>query len=373
MPTAPVDDKGTVLYYEDTGAPSGSSDYITLVLIHGTCFHSAIYRPLIPFAGERNLRLLLLNLRDYPGSTPLSEEEIDGLRGPSVDVQDRTLRDRGLEIAAFCRWFIETEKIPPVRESVTPEGVRARVGGLSILSWSGGNCTTVAMFAHVDKIPEETRRLFDTHLRSFILYDPSATTIGRPRPAGLTALKSNPTAPVDVQVADLAVAVASYYPVFTFPDRIEPMPDYPTRQPLHLSADAVDPKYIPTTTKMPPEVLRSVTHPPVMAQNQHLLWSLSHAVYRENLRRALYDCRFDFAGGGGGAGEKAWPALPVHVVWCDMSVGDCLWASVVIHALYEEADPERRRRVEFHKLEGANHFVHWEEPERFVEFLASIV
>ena len=40
MPTAPVDSDGSVLYYEDTGAPDGSKDYTTLVLIHGTCFHS---------------------------------------------------------------------------------------------------------------------------------------------------------------------------------------------------------------------------------------------------------------------------------------------------------------------------------------------
>lgn len=38
MPQAPVNDK-TVLYYEDTGAPAGSSDYITIILIHGLTFH----------------------------------------------------------------------------------------------------------------------------------------------------------------------------------------------------------------------------------------------------------------------------------------------------------------------------------------------
>ena len=42
MPTAPVDNTGTVLYYEDSGAPAGSTDYVTLVLIHGTCFHGGM-------------------------------------------------------------------------------------------------------------------------------------------------------------------------------------------------------------------------------------------------------------------------------------------------------------------------------------------
>ena len=51
--TIPVDERGTVLYYEDTGAPvppnsgpgdahpdPGDSDYLTVVLIHGSLFHS---------------------------------------------------------------------------------------------------------------------------------------------------------------------------------------------------------------------------------------------------------------------------------------------------------------------------------------------
>ena len=40
MPTAPVDDKGTVLYYEDTGVPNGLPYYLTIVLVHGLTFHS---------------------------------------------------------------------------------------------------------------------------------------------------------------------------------------------------------------------------------------------------------------------------------------------------------------------------------------------
>ena len=40
MPIAPVDTRGSVLYYEDSGVPNASTDYVTLVMVHGTCFHS---------------------------------------------------------------------------------------------------------------------------------------------------------------------------------------------------------------------------------------------------------------------------------------------------------------------------------------------
>ena len=39
MPTVPVDDSGSVLYYEDSGAPEGSTSYLTVVLVHGLLFH----------------------------------------------------------------------------------------------------------------------------------------------------------------------------------------------------------------------------------------------------------------------------------------------------------------------------------------------
>ena len=38
MPTAPVDDAGNVLYYEDTGPVDGQA-YTTVVLFHGLIFH----------------------------------------------------------------------------------------------------------------------------------------------------------------------------------------------------------------------------------------------------------------------------------------------------------------------------------------------
>ncbi|KAH9851679.1 alpha/beta-hydrolase [Lenzites betulinus] len=371
MPTAPVDDKGTVLYYEDSGVPEGSNDYITVVLIHGTCFHSAVYRPLIPFAAERNLRLVLLNIRDYPGSTPYSAEDFEDLRGATLEAQERALQTRGLEIAAFVRWFIQTQDTPPIKED--PE-TKARTGGVSVLAWSGGTSFAVATFAHADKLDEETRRLLDAHLRTFILFDPSVTVVGHARPPGLIALSRNPSAPAEVQAAEFALAVSSYFPPFTLPECVDPPPTYdPPRRALHLASDPVDPRYMPTSSKMTPEALRSLTYAAVWEDSQHLLWAIGYDVYRRNLARALYDCRIIRDQDGSGALEKVWPGMRVHLLWCDMSIGDCLWASAVIHAQYPEAHPEHRRPVEFHRLEGTNHFVHWEEPERFITLLAGIV
>lgn len=42
MPTAPVDNKGNYVYYEDSGAPEGAQDYVTVVIVHGSLINSGM-------------------------------------------------------------------------------------------------------------------------------------------------------------------------------------------------------------------------------------------------------------------------------------------------------------------------------------------
>lgn len=127
---------------------------------------AAVYRPMIPYAAAHNLRLVLLNMRGYPGSTPYTQGELESLKS-DLETQQASLAARGAEIAVFLRWFIETEKLPPIREDTGSERL---VGGLSLLSWSGGNGPMLAMFAHADKLAGETRQLLNLYLRSFVIY-----------------------------------------------------------------------------------------------------------------------------------------------------------------------------------------------------------
>ena len=127
---------------------------------------TAGFRSLIPIGKELNLRLVLLNLRGYPGSTPYSDDELE-LFGGSPNEQGKALKARGFELATFLRWFIEKESIPQIH---TAAGGDKAVGGLSILAWSGGNSQTMPLFAYADELPEETQALLDKYLRSFIMY-----------------------------------------------------------------------------------------------------------------------------------------------------------------------------------------------------------
>ncbi|RDX50215.1 alpha/beta-hydrolase [Lentinus brumalis] len=380
MPVAPVDDRGTVLYYEDMGPPPGSTAYTTLVLVHGAGFHGAAqasFRRMIPFAAEHNLRFITPNLRDYPGSTSYTQQELDDLSSPGREQQERALRARALELATFLQWLIQTGDIAPIRS--TPEGERD-TGGISLLSWSAGNCQTMGLLAYADQLSKEPRNLLGAYLRSYVLYDvimtcaePSLASTGGPVPAGLQAIKATrePWMSLDDLNRAFSLSVSAYYPPFTFPQSIDPLPSYPPRLALHEESDHLARGLTPTTSRMTREELRDVVQVEVIDTygSQNLLRQLNLAIYKANVERALFDRRYTV----GDVLEEVWPALGVHVVWCDMSVGDCVWASVLLHHRHAAADPEWRRPMTVHKLAGANHFVHWEEPERFVKMLAGII
>ncbi|CCM02474.1 uncharacterized protein FIBRA_04574 [Fibroporia radiculosa] len=376
MPLGPVNVSGASLYYDDSLAPAGSTTYVTLVLIHGTMFSSAIFRKMIPFAIANDLRLVLLNLRDYPGSTRYTPEELQQLRSSNRDVQSTAIVTRGLEIAEFIRWFIETERIPPISEGSSPG--RAFSGGFAVLGWSSGNCQTVPLLAHGDKVPAETRRLFNNYFRTFIFYDMSTTAMGEPAPAGLYSPFRDSTLSGEEKTAAFPLWVSSYWTQLTLPfaedsESSEFAPVLLARTPANKGIDGStkDDRYslfAPTILRMSTQVFADVTDPSVMARSQFFFQHVDRTIYQENIRRAIFDCPLD--------GENIiWPKVKAHIVWCDMTTGDVAYASnrVKYLAKHYSEGAKNKRDLTFHKLAQANHFMHWDDPERLTKYLAGIV
>ena len=122
-----------------------------------------IFSRMIPFAAQHNIRLVALNRRDYPGSSPLSSDELIRLDSSDVLIRTAALRTLGGEIGAFLAWFVRTHDLPPVVTHVDGR----RTGGIVLVAWSLAHTVTCSLLACPGALSETTRSALRTHLRTY--------------------------------------------------------------------------------------------------------------------------------------------------------------------------------------------------------------
>ena len=122
-----------------------------------------MYKPLVPFAKAYGLRLIWLEWRDYPKSSPYSPEEMAAFTSGDRDTQVKAIEREGDQLGRFLKHVIETKNIPKLK---VVDGERR--GGLGVLIWSLGSVFALPFFAHAYKLDEPTKKLFGEYLRSVI-------------------------------------------------------------------------------------------------------------------------------------------------------------------------------------------------------------
>ncbi|KAF9461914.1 Alpha/Beta hydrolase protein [Collybia nuda] len=161
---------GVDIHYTDSGAPR-STNYVTLVILHGSGFNGAVFNPLHEFAHRSNLRTIAWNRRGYGRSTDYTDGELADLRAGRQVHQDRL----AFQLAEFLGHFIETKDTPKL-------GSDRKTGGFIIVGWSFGNATTLSLFASPGAIPKPLYELIEPYIMSFVLYDPPFAALGYPSP-----------------------------------------------------------------------------------------------------------------------------------------------------------------------------------------------
>ncbi len=176
---------GTVIFYTDSGPPPSSSDYTALVIIHGTGFNgrgspSTVhwqgqtngfilidgFEHIHDLAHERNLRTVAINRREYPGSTPYGDEELDFMKkNPQAH-----LDSLAQFISLFLVAFIQGNSIPRANEDGTK-------GGLVALGWSTGCSMLVSMLSNPSAVSPQSRTILEPYLSNIILYGNGALHI----------------------------------------------------------------------------------------------------------------------------------------------------------------------------------------------------
>ncbi|EJF62062.1 hypothetical protein DICSQDRAFT_59387 [Dichomitus squalens LYAD-421 SS1] len=339
----------------DSGAPEGSTDYTTVVLFHGFAWTSDGFRKMLPFAKAKNARIFLVNRRDYPGTTPYSIEERAEVFAAAVqgktDAEEARkillpwMKERGREVHDLLVHIVSQHKIPVAR----PEN---NAGGIVVAGWSFGTTLMSALLANVDSFPQGDVDL-RKYLRRVVFLDPPDIALGIP-PLPEVASANNET-PIALErlVRELSIFYSAY---FKHGDVDKP-------ETYERSTPLADPK--PTWYSFTPDELEAIFHP---------VPGDSRGGSDATLMAAAIPCgvfgvlREQALRKGEGSG---WEAVELRQVWADYSIAPMVWCARELRA---EVDKQTKagaklRNVSFVRVEGANHVVMWDLPERLLEAL----
>ena len=121
---------------------------------------------MIPFAAANRVRLVLVNRRDYPGSTPFSDTELAELGSSHLKTRAKALAQQGTDIGLFLAWLIREEKIPAM--SVDWKGKQQ--GGIVLVAWSLAHTPLAGFLASADTLPADTLRTLEPCLRAYCIF-----------------------------------------------------------------------------------------------------------------------------------------------------------------------------------------------------------
>ncbi|TFK82032.1 hypothetical protein K466DRAFT_315818 [Polyporus arcularius HHB13444] len=332
MPSIQVDDKGTELAYLDTGAPQGTHDYLTIVAIHGMVFCAPIYERIMKSSADAGVRFVAVNRRDYPGSTPLSEEDLRVLESGTDEERATFLRTQAVQLATFLDRYIQQHNIPAISSD-------RKTGGILLLGWSLGCTFGLSILSNADIYPEAMRTRLALYLRSYIMFEPPTVAIGSPRPKQLWSPVIDTTLPEDQRSAAFVVWVTSYFK----------HGDLSTRDTDVISY------WIPARSRAPSifnftddEYARAVYMPPG-DKSEMLFMFFSEPAIQQTYNKACFDRSI----------RALFPGMKIWVLSGDVT------SPHGIPAFWSMEDDDAKHGggfIEFRWVPGANHFHFWESP-----------
>ncbi|KAH8984292.1 alpha/beta-hydrolase [Lactarius hatsudake] len=341
-----------VFAFLDTGAPSPhQKDYVTLVIVHGRGLKAGFpssadfFARLLPLAGKLGARVVAINRRDYPGSTPFSEEDRALLLSTIPDTPaasentDHYMKARAGELYDFLTQLVKTEELP--------------TNSIVMAGWSLGTSFVLSFLAHAPSFDSDSWGL-SQYVRRVIAYDSPSLAMGFPLPDGYYTPLNDPSMPPGEGIKIFPLWITGYY---AHGDTLETL----------SLRDALD-EPSPTILRMSPEDLASVVHePPTSLDGPDTVVldsGLDHGALSRLREVALFAPQ---------NAEIAWPNVEFRYVWCDRSVWVMPWGAWLFSAEIEQAmkDGKRIRKHSVVRMRGANHCAHWDEPERLLRLLLS--
>lgn len=337
MPTASVDSSGTELFFTDTGPVRGAHNYTTLVIVHGIAFTGETFHRLLPYGKRDKVRVVVVNRRQYDGSSKYSDAELQAINSGHASV----LRKLALEVANFLVWFVRTQNIPLPTEN-------KRAGGICLMGWSLGTVSCLSLLSHPGIVPKIVHSKLQNYLRKIILYDPPHCAFGYEKPDQAYDPFQDPG------FADNMGAAFDhfcYWATASFDHR-----GLATRSTsdLDFSKMGQNPAWGDVPVEDRP---RFVDASAAATADVGMLYPMQPAI-KIRSHKALFD-------------DKVIRAVLPNVELVYLYCTDSFWPSVLtfveIETQYKEhvSSGRKARPMQFVEMKGANHFVHWANPRLF--------
>jgi len=319
----------------DTGAPEGSDNYKTVVVVPGLEWHAGVFTKLLPLAEKQGSRVVIMQRRDYPGADPLNEKELALLSSTSPATPKAAaniklyMKQRAEEFYHFLEKFVIDEDIPVE-------------GGFVLVGWSFGAVWITALLAHAASFGVNDVEL-DKYIRRVFIYDAPIPTLGFGYPADLYNPLSDPSHSPSEGVR---LFLSGYYQHGESTDKLEKRTALSEPRPSILGMS-------------PEEQAKAIYSPPAMpgGSDSVLMGSgIKHQLFKSLKEQALYL-----------KGRKSdWDNIELRYLWCEQSVWEMPFTAWTLQAELKEAEKsgKRTRKVTWMKLKGANHFAHWDMAER---------
>ncbi|KAK7037590.1 hypothetical protein VNI00_011082 [Paramarasmius palmivorus] len=345
---------GINIFFTDSGAPRNSTDYTTVLVLHGSAFNGHGFEKLHDYAHEYNIRTIVWNRRDYPGSTRYTNEELAELQQGKRVFIDRL----GFQVADFIKQLIEKEKIPKAT-------LDRKAGGVAIMGWSMGTATAMALFSDPSIISPEVHDHLKEYVKDLILdvLITHARKIDSPHlcfayeiPEGEKIYDPwtdpNCTTPEELY-QNFGFWVSSFY------DHPDPLSGKLSDMDIRTRTNEA------TLIKWTPEELsKYYTQDAAVRSELRMYVPPMQDTLRDITQRSFYDERFI---------DSYFPDVKVSLIVGTRTNWQCLWGPVETMRRHDMvvAEGGKVRPMWLYWIEGGNHFAHWEMPDALMEKIAA--
>jgi len=373
--TVEVNDQGIKLSFIDSGPPD-SQIYPTLVAIHGYGWDSGVFRKVLLEARAKDIRFIALNRRDFPGSTPFSQEELAKLKSPDVGKSALLdfMRARGLELIGFIYNIIGLLNLPT--------RLASGEGAISILGWSSGGIyllSAMGCFNDTDlSIPQ--KETIKHCIPSCILFDPPLDVCG----SRSTDKYTSPLEQLYIENCDPSDPTGHLKGMKAIYDHVSGWFQYD-----HSSADVTREQFIlagehpirPSTIEAAPDAneLKNILYEAALGSENLIMPGIATgafkiiALYILDKANRLKDVEGKSAQSPFvGVGEEDLVAdTKIGWLWCENAHWPCVYNAHLHRKVYEfdGSDPNRKMLA----IPHANHFLQWEDPKKFLDYVLQLL